>query len=185
VAGDAGQHVGAGAGVDWKAELGRLEAQPRVEGERERRASELRRVDPEKKVVHHGVPHERHLEHVGALYTGFFAELGGELGEAAAHGPGELLLGARVEHHVRHTAHQVLAEADLGVHLAGRGDDVAGMEVAEVPGDGRRPDIERDPVRRVVEARPDRRDHRPVVDGDGHAPAWLGPKSMLEITQDV
>ena len=44
-------------------------------------------------------------------------------------------------------------------------------EVAEVPGDGRRADVEGDPVGRVVEAGPDRRHVRVVVDGDGDAPA--------------
>ena len=35
---------------------------------------------------------------------------------------------------------------------------VAVIGIAQVTGHGRRPDVERDPHRRVVEARPDRRD---------------------------
>ena len=81
--------------------------------------------------------------------------------EAAADGARELRLAARVHHHVRDAAHQVLAEADLRVHLAGRGEHVAGREVAEVAGDRRRADVERDRRSTVVEARPDGRDRRP------------------------
>ena len=48
--------------------------------------------------------------------------------------------------------------------------DIAGVQVAEVPGDRRRADVECDAERRVVEARPDRGDDRPVVHRDGDAP---------------
>ena len=41
-------------------------------------------------------------------------------------------------------------------------------EVAEMPGDRRRADVERDPEGAVVQPRPDRGDRAPVVDGDGH-----------------
>ena len=60
---------------------------------------------------------------------------------------------ARVHHHVGHAAHQVLAEADLRVHRAGRRQHLAARQVAQVPGDGRRAHVERDAERRVVEAR--------------------------------
>ena len=96
-----------------------------------------------------------------ALDAGVAAELGGQLREAAADRARELLLGAGVEHDVRDAAHQVLAEPDLRVHLARRREHVAGVEVAEMAGDGRRADVERDAVRRVVEAGPDRGD-RPI-----------------------
>ena len=80
-------------------------------------------------------------------------ELGGELREAAANDLRQLLLRARVEHHVGDAAHEILAEADLRVHLARGGEHFAGSEVAEVAGDRRRADVERDPVRAVVKAR--------------------------------
>ena len=73
-------------------------------------------------------------------------ELGRQLGEAAADDARQLLLGAGVHHHVRDAAHQVLAEADLRVHLAGRGEHLAAEEIAEVAGDRGRADVERDPV---------------------------------------
>ena len=144
VPGDAGQHVRARPRVDGQPELGRVEAEPRVERERERGASELGRVDPEEQVVHDGIPDERDLEHVRPLDARVPAQLGRQLREASADGTGELLLRAGVEHHVRHAAHEVLAEADLRVHLPGRGDDIAGVEVAEV---ARRPSSTRHRMR--------------------------------------
>ncbi len=71
-----------------------------------------------------------------------------------------------MQHHVRDAAHEVLAEADLRVHRTGRGEHLAGREVAEVAGDGGRADVEGDAVGAVVEAGPDGRDRRAVVDGD-------------------
>ena len=155
VARDARQDVRTGTGVDGKPELGRGQPHRLVDGEREGRAAELGRVEPEQEVVHHRVPDERDLEDVRPLDPGLLRELRGELGETAAHDARQLLLRARVEHHVRDAAHEILAEADLRVHLARRGDDLAAPEVAEVPGDRRRADVERDPVGGVVEAGPD------------------------------
>ena len=170
VPGDAGQDVRARPRVDGQPELGCVEAEPRVERERERSAAELGRVDAEEQVVHDGIPHEGDLEHVRPLDARVPAQLGRQLREAAADGTGELLLRAGVEHHVRHAAHEVLAEADLRVHLPGRRDDLAGVEVAEMAGDRRRPDVERDAERHVVEARPDCGDDRPVVHRHGDPP---------------
>ena len=72
---------------------------------------------------------------------------------ARGHLPGAAL----VEHRVRDAAHQVLAEADLRVHHAVGGEDLAVGEVGEVAGDRRRADVERDAERPVVEPRPDAR----------------------------
>ena len=52
----------------------------------------------------------------------------------------------------------------------GRGDDFAGAEVAEVPCHRGRADVERDPIRDVVEPRPHRRHDAAVVHGRGHVP---------------
>ena len=61
--------------------------------------------------------------------------------------PVSCVVAARVHHHVRHPAHQVLAEADLRVHPPGRREDLAGGEVAEVAGDRGRADVDRDAAR--------------------------------------
>jgi hypothetical protein len=166
VARDAREDVGARADVHREAELARGDAHRLVHGERERRAAERCRVDPEQEVVHDRVPDERDLEDVVAFDLGCVRELRGELREAAANDFRELLLGAGVEHDVRDAAHEVLAEPDLRVHLSCGCEHLTRPEVAQVSGDRRRPDVEGDPVGVVVEARPDARDRLPVVDGD-------------------
>ena len=85
---------------------------------------------------------------------------------ADLHGVGELHPPLRVHHHVRDPAHQVLAEADLRVHRPGGGEHLARAELAQVAGDGRRPDVDRDAVGDVHEPRPDRDQVVAAVDGD-------------------
>ena len=64
-----------------------MEAEPRVERERERGAADGR-VDPEEQVVHDGIPDERDLEHVRPLDARVPAQLGRQLREASADGTG-------------------------------------------------------------------------------------------------
>ena len=86
---------------------------------------------------------------------------------ARAYGAGELLVAARVHHHVRHPAHQVLAEADLRVHPPGRREHLAGGEVAQVAGDGGRADVDRRPHDALAVPGPHGDDHA-VAHGHGH-----------------
>ena len=177
--GDAGQHVRAGARVNGEAELRRGTSHRLVDGEREGRAPELRRVEPQQQVMHDRVADQRHLENVVTRHSRGFRELGCELGQAAAHDAGQLLLRPGIHHHVRDPTHQVLAEADLRVHLACRRENLAARQVAQVTGDGRRADVEGDPEHRLVEPGPDTGDHGAVVNGDGDAPAPR-PQRLLE-----
>ena len=82
-----------------------------------------------------------------------------------AHGRRQLAITTGVHHHVRHPAHQVLAEADLRVHPPAAGEDVAAEQGAEVASDGRRADVDRDAVGLVDESRPDGDD---LATADGH-----------------
>ena len=86
---------------------------------------------------------------------------------ADADRPSQLDLAARIHHHVRHPRHQVVAEPDLRVHDAVGGDDLAGAEVDEVAGDGRRTDVDRDAERTVDVARIDGADIASVPHADG------------------
>jgi hypothetical protein len=63
-----------------------------------------------------------------------------------------------VHHHVRHAAHEVFAEPDLRVHDPRRRDDLAGREVAEMPGDRGGADVDSHAVGGVDEAGPHRAD---------------------------
>ena len=78
-----------------------------------------------------------------------------EARDRLADGAGHRLGAALVEHRVRDAAHQVLAEPDLRVHHAVRGEDLAVGEIREVPGDRRRADVQRDAERPIVQPGPD------------------------------
>ncbi len=95
-----------------------------------------------------------------------------------AHDLGHLRIAARIHHHIADAAHQILAEADLGIHQAGGGDDIAAGEIAEMAGDGGRADIDRKPIDLVVEARPDRGDLLAVMDGDRDLPLALAQRLL-------
>jgi hypothetical protein len=82
------------------------------------RAAELDGIEPEEEVMHDRVADDRHLDDVGALHPRLAGHRADELVEGLAHGRGQLALAARVHHHVRDPAHQVLAEPDLRVHEA-------------------------------------------------------------------
>ena len=169
VTGDARQDVDARAGMGAQAELRGGGADRPVRGERERRATERRRIDAEQEVVHDRVADDRELEDLDALDAGTHRQRGDQAVERLAHRDGHLAGALGMHHRVRDAAHQVLAEADLRVHDAVAGEDRAVGQVGQVAGDRRRADVDRDAVRRLVEARPDRDDLTAVVDRDGHA----------------
>ena len=101
-----------------------------------------------------------------------------EIVDRGAHGVGHLLLAAGVHHHVRDPAHQVFAEADLRVHDARRGDDLAARQVAQMRGDRRRSDVDRDAVHALAEPRPHGDDLRAAVHGDRHLPRALAQRRL-------
>ena len=104
--------------------------------------------------MHDRVADEDDLEDEVAPAPRRFDQLAGELVDRPPHDRCQLALAAGVHHHVRHPAHQVLAEADLRVHPPGRRQHLAGAEVAEVSGDRRRPDVDRDAEGGVDVSRP-------------------------------
>ncbi len=170
--------------MDGQPEIGGSKPERLVHGERERRAAELGRIEAEQEVVHDRVADDRHLEDGVALHSCGLRELGGQLREAAADDARQLLSGAGVEHDVGDAAHQVLAEADLRVHLTGGREHVSAPEVAQVTRHRRRADVEGDAVRVLVEPGPDCRDRASVVNRDRDAPAARA-KRRLEIVEHV
>ena len=83
-------------------------------------------------------------------------EIADQAVERGADGCGELAVAARVHHHVRHPAHQVLAESDLRVHRAARSASTSPVgQIAEVPGDRGRADVDGDAEAGVDEPGPD------------------------------
>jgi hypothetical protein len=154
VAGDAGQDIGAGVGMEMEVELLGPEGDARVGGEREGRAAELRRIDAQQQVMHDRVADEGGVEDLLFCNPCFFGHLLGEVVDGLAHHLGHLFLAAGVHHHVADPAHEVFTEADLRVHDARGGHHLAGREIAEVGRDGGRPDVDREPVGLVDEAGP-------------------------------
>ncbi len=184
VAGDAGQDVDAGAGMGAQPELRRGRADRPVRGERERRATERRRVDAEEEVVHDRVADQRELEDLHALDPGPHRERGDQPVECLAHGRGHLAGALGMHHRVRDAAHEVLAEADLRVHHAVAGEDRAVGQVRQVAGDGRRADVDRHPVGLLVQAGPDADDLASLVDRDGD-PVLPLLERRLEVAHDL
>ena len=134
--------------------------------EGERRGAERRRIDAEHEVVHDRVADQHDVDDAIAR-AGRGDELIEHVAQTGADRGRELVGALLVHHHVRDAAHQILAEADLRVHDPGRRDDLTGREIAEVPGDGRRADIDRHAVRGVDEAGPHRVHPVAAVHGDG------------------
>ena len=166
--GDAGQQVEPGVRMHREIDLARPQGH-RVRGcQRERGPAEFNRVDAQQQVVHHRVADEDALENVGGGDPGLRGDLADQGVDRLAHRLGHLDRPAGVHQRIRDPAHQVLAEADLRVHQAGRRLDLAAGQVAEMAGDGGRADVEGGAVERaLVIARPDlhdpRRDAPPII----------------------
>ena len=134
--------------------------------------------------MHDRVADERELEDVDRLEARLAGEPSDERPQRRADRAGHLPRALVVHHRVRDAAHQVLAEPDLRVHHARRGEDRAVGEVGEVAGDRRRADVDGDAVRLLVQARPDGRHVAPVVDRDRDRVAALLER-RLERPDDV
>ncbi len=117
-------------------------------------------------MVHDRIADQDHLEQTVASLARALEQLPDQLVERAPHRFGELTVAARVHHHVRDPAHQVLTEPDLRVHATGAGEHLTGREVAQVAGDRRRPDVDGHAEGGVDVAGPDGDETVGLVDGD-------------------
>ena len=75
--------------------------------------------------------------------------------ERFAHRRGHQRGAARIHHRIGHAAHQILAEADLRIHDARGGDDLAARQIAQVRRDRGRADVDREAEGPLVQSRPD------------------------------
>ena len=160
--------------IDVEAHLPRGQRQRARNRQRERRAAQLRRIDPQKQIMHDRVADEHGLHHLVGLHARFAAHARYQRVHRLAHRPRQRHLAAGVHHHVTDAAHQILAEADLRVRGARRGDRPPTHQIGEVHGDRRGPNIAGDTEQTLRVPRPHRVDHRMadalVVDGAGHLP---------------
>ncbi len=104
---------------------------------------------PEQQVMHDRVADERQLEDVGALDAGLRREPGDQLVERLAHGRGHLR-GAASGFIITYETRLIRSSPKriCGFISAGRGEDLAVGQVAEVAGDRGRADVDRDAVGR-------------------------------------
>ena len=154
MAGDARQHIDLRVAIQFEVDDIRPQGQRVIDRERKRRAAELDGIDAEQQMMHDGVADQRGLEDVLMRNAGLPGHVHGERAKRFAHGGGHQRGAARIHHRVRHPAHQVLAEADLGVHDARRGRDIAAAQIAQVRGNGRRAYIDREAIRPLVQSGP-------------------------------
>ena len=170
MAGDAGQRIDEGAGRNVEAKFARARLVSRVERERERRPAEFGRVEAKHEMMHDRVADQRHFQDFAACDPGLARGFADQRVHRLAHHARQLLVAARIHHHVGDAAHQIFAEADLRVHRPDRGDDLAAHEIGEMGGDGGRADIDRDAEGALGEAGHDGDDVAAFAQRDGDLP---------------
>ena len=106
-----------------------------------------------------------------------------ELIHCATHYIDKFCLTARIHHDVGHSAHEVLAVADLRVHLARTRDHLPARQVAKMCGHRCRAHVEGDAVSVFPEAWPHSNDAFFVADGDRQLSFAVG-EFLLQIAED-
>jgi predicted YcjX-like family ATPase len=86
MAGDAGQHIDPGAGVERDVDLRGLDVDRAGDGQREGCAAKLGRVDAQEQMMHDRVADEDRVENVGAVDLAFLADLVDQAVDRFAHG---------------------------------------------------------------------------------------------------
>ena len=92
---------------------------------------------------------------------------GNELANHLARRPGHFSGAILVQHGVRDSTHQVLAEANLGVHPPDRGNNFTGFEVSQVNRNRRRTQINSSTIEFIDIARPQPDNSTVAAHGDG------------------
>ena len=87
-----------------------------------------------------------------------------------AHRARQLLVAARVHHHVGDAAHQVFAETNLRVHRPAGGDDLAAHKIGKVRRNGGRAHVDGDAKGALGEARHDGHNIAAFAQRDGDLP---------------
>ena len=120
----------------------------------ERRRTKWRRVDAKKDVVHDRVAHHGDLEHARNVDVCLFHEIIHQRIDRLTNDAREFGIPTRVHHHVRHSTHQIFAEANLWIHRPRTGQHLARKQLDQVTGDGGAADVDGNAVRGVNETGP-------------------------------
>ena len=129
--------------------------------------------------MHDGIADHGDFEDLLRCGAALLCRLAQQLSHRGAHRGGHLPLAAGMHHHVRDAAHEILAESNLRVHRAGRRNDLARREIADVRRNRGRADVDRGPVRPVPQAGPHRDDVAVAMERSGDAPI-AGPQCRLK-----
>ncbi len=155
---DAGKHVDGRARINLQVQVTRPRMQCAIGRERERRAAELHGTDAEEQVMHDWIAGNRDIQDVPGFDAGLARDVRDELVDTVAHDVRQFVGCLGMHEHVRHAAHQVFTEANLRIHDAARRQVLAGRQVIEMRGNGRRADIDCQAVSVAPESRPYRND---------------------------
>jgi hypothetical protein len=159
-------------------ELARPQRHRLVGGKGERRAAELGRIDAEQQVVHDRIADEGQLQDLACVDPRLGRHLIDQHADRLAHRARHQGVAAWIHHDVADPAHQILTEADLRVHQAGRGQNLAARQVAQMGRDRGRADVDREAVGAIVEARPEGDDAIGRVHRDRDLPAALAERPL-------
>ena len=99
-------------------------------------------------MVHHRVADDDRLDDFRRCHTGLVRQRLGQIAQSLAHNARHLDIAARVHHDIGDAAHQIFAKADLRVHQAGGGQHRSIRQRDEMARDGRRAQINCQPVER-------------------------------------
>ena len=146
MAGDAGQQVDTGRGVDVEIQFSGAQGERIRGGQGKRRLSQFKGINAQEQVVHHRVTDKNRIHDQILVNLGLGSDLGEQGIHALTHRAGHLLIAALVHHRIGNPAHQILTKADLWVHNTGRGDDFAADQIAQMRGNGGGAQINRQPV---------------------------------------
>ena len=182
---DAGQDIDPGRVVDGgEVKVAGIKAEAAGGGKSEGGLTQFDRINAQKQVVHDRIADEDQLVNPFGIDAGLGADRLDQTVDGRADGGGHFLVAAGVHHRIGDAAHQVFAKADLGVHDAGRGQNGAIGQIAQMGRDGggaevdgeaeefalmiAGPDVE-NAVAGVVVA---------LVQSDGHFPAALAQSRL-------
>ena len=133
-------------------------------------------------MMHHRVADDRKFQDFVGGNATLRGRVGGKRGKRLAHHRRRFVAIIRVELNIGKPAHHVLAETDLRVHDAGRGNDLAGGEIGKMGGNGRGTEIDRQAKDAVAKAGPE--GHQPGVVADRHgdriAAIPQGPRQLAQ-----
>ncbi|CAB4651339.1 unannotated protein [freshwater metagenome] len=112
----------------------------------ERRSAKWGWVDAQQDVVHDRVANHHDFQNLVGGNIGLLSKFYYQQIEGIANGECQLFFATLIHHHVGNSTHQVLAETNLGVHYASAAEHFTASEIAEMPRNRCRTDVDSNSV---------------------------------------